>query len=250
MIELRGVRKSFGTQGVLDGVDLTIPDGKITVLLGRSGSGKSVTLKHLIGLIRPDAGQVLVDGEDISRLVGTDLNRARLKFGMLFQDAALFDSMTVRENVAFPLVEHARLSRAAIDARVSAALAQVELSGAEDKMPSQLSGGMKKRVGLARATIMEPRIVLYDEPTSGLDPIMADAIHGLIARTQAERGVTSFVISHDVDLAMRLADQVAVLFRGKILVAGTPAEVREHDDPFVRQFLAKSSGGPIAQEEW
>jgi phospholipid/cholesterol/gamma-HCH transport system ATP-binding protein len=249
MIELRGVRKTFGAQVVLDGIDLTVPDGKITVLLGRSGSGKSVTLKHLIGLIRPDAGEVLVDGEDISRLAGSDLNRVRLKFGMLFQEAALFDSMTVRENVAFPLVEHARLSRAEIDARVDRALAQVDLAGAEDKLPAHLSGGMKKRVGLARAMIMEPRIVLYDEPTSGLDPIMADAIHHLIARTQADHGVTSFVISHDVDLAMRLADQVAVLFRGKILIAGTPDEVRAHDDPFVRQFVAKSSGGPFAQEE-
>ena len=249
MIQLLGVHKSFGNQKVLDGLDLEIPDGKVTVLLGRSGSGKSVTLKHLIGLIRPDAGRVLVDGEDITTMAGAALNRVRLKFGMLFQEAALFDSMTVRENVAFPLVEHASLTRREIEERVARALDQVELTGAEAKMPSELSGGMKKRVGLARAMIMEPRIILYDEPTSGLDPIMADAINGLIARMQRDLGVTSFVISHDVDLAMHVADKVAVLFRGKILAEGTPDEIRAHEDPFIRQFLAKSSRGPAAQEE-
>lgn len=249
MIHLEDIHKSFDGQKVLDGLSLHIPRGKITVLLGRSGSGKSVTLKHLIGLVRPDRGRVLVDGRDITRMSGSDLNRTRLKFGMLFQEAALFDSMTVWENIAFPLLEHTDLSRKEIAEKVDQQLDRMQLEGAEKKLPAHLSGGMKKRVGLARAMIMKPEIILYDEPTSGLDPIMADAINRLIVRTQKQAEVTSFIISHDVDSALALADKVAVLFKGRLLMEGTPQEIKASDDRFVKQFLAKSSTGPMAEEE-
>ena len=244
-IELRGLEKSFGANRVLRGLDLKIPAGKITVIIGRSGEGKSVLLKHMIGLIRPDRGQVLVEGEDITRLSGRDLNRVRGKFGMLFQGAALFDSMNVGENVAFPLLEHSCLPAGEIAGRVREKLRLVGLDGVEDRMPSQLSGGMRKRVGLARAIIREPEILLYDEPTTGLDPILADSIDRLIVRTQRAMNVTSILISHDLDRALAFADLVAMLHQGRIAAQGSPEELRAMEDPLVRQFLSGSAEGPI-----
>ncbi|MHB9096627.1 MAG: ABC transporter ATP-binding protein, partial [Syntrophales bacterium] len=184
MIKLIDLHKSFGKQAVLDGVDLEIEAGKTTVIIGRSGGGKSVLLKHIIGLLRPDEGEVLIDGTDITKLGDRDLNEIRKKFGMLFQEAALFDSMTVGENVAFPLREHTRMKEEEIRRAVADRLRSVGLTGVEGKMPSELSGGMRKRVGLARAIAMQPRIVLFDEPTTGLDPVMAEAINRLIVETQ------------------------------------------------------------------
>lgn len=242
MIELQHIHKSFKSQHVLDDLNLTIPDGKITVLLGRSGSGKSVTLKHIIGLIKPDAGSVIVDGVDIIHLNGAELNEARKKFGILFQDGALFDSMTVFENIAFPIIEHTKLKKAEIEAKVCNALTAVGLSNVDEKMPSELSGGMRKRVGLARAIVCEPRIILYDEPTSGLDPIMTDNINQLIVDTQQNLNLTNFIISHDVEAALRIADKIAVLYEGKIVEEGTPENIKNSEVPFVRAFLEGKQG--------
>ncbi len=244
-IDIRGVKKSFGQNHVLRGVDLKIPEGRITVIIGRSGEGKSVLLKHIIGLLAPDVGQILIDGVDISMIRGRALTRMRTKFGMLFQGAALFDSMTVGENVAFPLREHTRLSPEEISHQVKDKLHLVGLDGIEDRMPSQLSGGMQKRVGLARAIIQEPEILLYDEPTTGLDPILADSINRLIVRMEQSLQITSVVISHDIESALKYARTVAMLHEGRIVAQGSPDEIMETEDPLVRQFLAGSSEGPI-----
>ncbi len=244
-IEYKAVEKSFGGNHVLCGVDFQVPSGRITAVIGRSGEGKSVMLKHALGLLRPDSGEILVDGDDIARLRGKKLNDTRSKFGMLFQGAALFDSMTVEENVAFPLVEHSTLTRAEIAERVRETLHLVGLDGVESRMPSQLSGGMKKRVGLARAIIREPEIILYDEPTTGLDPILTDSIHRLIIRMQEVLQVTSLMISHDVEKVLEFAHHIGMLHRGKMVFAGSADEVRVSEDPLVRQFIAGSSEGPI-----
>jgi len=245
IIEFVDVHKSFRGQKVLDGLNLKIARGKTTVIIGRSGGGKSVTLKHMVGLMRPDRGQLLVDGEDVSGLGKNDMNRVRKRFGMLFQEGALFDSMTVGENVAFPLREHTKLGDEEVEARVTEMLRVVGLPGIEEKMPSELSGGMRKRVGLARALIREPEIVLFDEPTSGLDPIMADAIDRLILETGQEPGRTYVVISHDIRATFHIADYVAMLYEGRIIAYGTPDEIRENPNPFLVQFLRGSSEGPI-----
>ncbi len=245
IIELMGVRKSFGAQAVLRGVDLAVPRGEITVIIGRSGGGKSVILKHIIGLIKPDAGRVLVGGEDITAMDDRRLNLVRRRFGMLFQDAALFDSMNVGDNVAFPLREHTDLGPREIARVVADKLGLVGLSGVEHKMPSQLSGGMRKRVGLARAIALEPEIILFDEPTTGLDPIMTDAINRLIRDTQQRLGVTCVVISHDLEGAFAVAHHIAMLYEGRIIAMGSPGEIRQSEDAVVRQFLAGSAEGPI-----
>ena len=244
-IEYKAVEKSFGGNHVLRGVDFQVPSGRITAVIGRSGEGKSVLLKHSLGLLRPDSGEILVDGDDISRLSGKKLNEARSKFGMLFQGAALFDSMTVEENVAFPLVEHSALTGAQIAERVRETLHLVGLDGVESRMPSQLSGGMKKRVGLARAIIREPEIILYDEPTTGLDPILTDSIHRLIIQMQEVLQVTSLMISHDVEKVLEFAHYIGMLHQGRMVFVGSPDEVRTSEDPLVRQFIAGSSEGPI-----
>ena len=246
MIELIDIHKSFGQQKVLDGLNLTIEDGMTTIIIGRSGGGKSVLLKHMIGLMKPDRGRVIVDGSDISNMNDKGLNEVRKKFGMLFQEAALFDSMNVLENVAFPLREHTKKRDAEIKEIVRARLRDVGLSGIENKMPSELSGGMKKRVGLARALAIEPRIVLFDEPTTGLDPVMTEAIDLLISDTQKNFNLTCVVISHDIKSVFTVAHRVAMLFEGKIIAGGTPEEIRQSEDPVVKQFLTGSLDGPIS----
>ncbi len=245
MITIRNVHKSFGTQKVLDGLDLDIPVGKITAIIGPSGEGKSVLLKHLIGLLQPDSGTVEVDGESIVNLRRSDLNRIREKFGMLFQNVALFDSMSVFENVAFPLEEKTSLSKEEIRGRVLSALEDVGLKNIENKFPDELSGGMKKRVGLARAVVLNPKIILFDEPTTGLDPIIKRAIHQLIKDTHAKFGFTAVIVSHEIPEIFDVAQNVAMLFRGKILQYGTPEEIIHSTDPAIRQFISGSLDGPI-----
>jgi len=236
-IMVRDIHKSFGSQKVLDGIDLAIEHGGITVIIGKSGSGKTVLMKHLIGLLKPDSGEIWVDGVDIARLSETELNEVRKKFGMLFQEAALFDSMTVADNIAFPLREHTRLSESEIGGIVEEKLRQVGLLGFGDKMPSELSGGMKKRVGLARALALDPDIVLFDEPTSALDPVIAMTIEDLIKETQMKLKKTYVVISHDILGMFRIADRVAMLYEGRIVAFGAPSEVRKSDLPAVKEFL-------------
>ena len=236
-ISVRGVRKSFGDQRVLDGIDLDVEKGKITVIIGKSGGGKSVLMKHLIGLLKPDEGEILIDGVDITRLKERELNEVRKKFGMLFQEAALFDSMSVEENVAFPLREHTHLSNREIDRIAGEKLRQVGLFGASEKMPSELSGGMKKRVGLARALALDPEIVLFDEPTSALDPVISLTIEDLIKETQMRLKKTYVVISHDILGMFRIADRVAMLYEGRIVEVGTPYEMRRSNHPAVREFM-------------
>ena len=245
MISLRNVHKSFGAQKVLDGLDLDIPDGKITAIIGPSGEGKSVLLKHLIGLLQPDSGTVEVDGESILNLRRSELNRIREKFGMLFQNVALFDSMTVFENVAFPLEEKTSLSKEVIRGRVLSALEDVGLKNIENKFPDELSGGMKKRVGLARAVVLNPKIILFDEPTTGLDPIIKRAIHQLIKETHAKFGFTAVIVSHEIPEIFDVAQNVAMLFNGRILQHGTPDDIINSDDPAIRQFISGSLDGPI-----
>src|ERR1035437_8471423 len=233
MISLRNLHKSFGEQKVLDGLNLDIPKGKITAIIGPSGEGKSVLLKHLIGLLQPDSGAVEGDGESIVGLRRSELNRIRDKFGMLFQNVALFDSMTVFENVAFPLQEKTALSKEEIRGRVLAALEDVGLKNIENKFPDELSGGMKKRVGLARALLLNPKIILFDEPTTGLDPIIKRAIHQLIRETHAKFGFTALIVSHEIPDIFDIAQNVAMLFRGEILQFGTADEIRNSTHPVV-----------------
>lgn len=245
MISLRNVHKSFGSQKVLDDLSLEIPEGKITAIIGPSGEGKSVLLKHLIGLLQPDSGQVEVDGESIIGLRRSHLNRIREKFGMLFQNVALFDSMTCFENVAFPLQEKTNLSKDEIRRRVLSVLENVGLKNIESKFPDELSGGMKKRVGLARAVVLNPKIILFDEPTTGLDPIIKRAIHQLIKDTHEKFGFTAVIVSHEIPDIFDVAQNVAMLYRGKILQQGSPSEIKNSSNPAVRQFISGSLDGPI-----
>jgi phospholipid/cholesterol/gamma-HCH transport system ATP-binding protein len=242
MIEIKGLHKSFGEQRVLTGVDLQIPARKCTVILGRSGVGKSVLLKHIIGLVRPDRGTILIDGVDITKLQDTEINEMRKRFGMLFQDAALFDSMTVAANVAFPLYEHTKLKEREIARIVAQKLEQVGLPGEEEKMPAQLSGGMKRRVGLARALALDPEIVLFDEPTAGLDPPMAEAIEELIVQTQQDLGRTFVVITHSIHAAFHVGHKIAMLHEGKIIEEGSPRAFRKSSNPVVKSFLTPQEG--------
>jgi phospholipid/cholesterol/gamma-HCH transport system ATP-binding protein len=237
MIEVRDLTKSFGAQLVLDSISFRIENGESVAIIGRSGSGKSVLLKHLIGLLQPDTGEVLIDGENIVPMNERQLLRVRRKFGMLFQGAALFDSMTVAENVAFGLRRHEHLTEAEIGRRVAGALEMVDLPGTEDKQPAELSGGMRKRVGLARAIIYEPQIVLYDEPTTGLDPIVSDSIDQLILRVRDRLKVTTVVVTHDMRTARRVGQRVLMLHNKKIYANGTPDQIFDSLDPVVRQFV-------------
>jgi phospholipid/cholesterol/gamma-HCH transport system ATP-binding protein len=237
-IGLYKLHKSFDGNQVLQGLDLTIEAGEILTILGGSGTGKSVLLKLIIGLLKPDAGQVLVEGEDIVPLPEEELLQVRRKVGMLFQGAALFDSLSVKENVAFPLREHTRMTEGGIRDRVREVLALVGMAGVEEKLPSELSGGMRKRVGLARAIALTPRIVLYDEPTTGLDPRNVDKINELITDLRAKLHVTSVVVTHDIQSALRISDRVALLSEGTVVETGTPAEIQEAKHQAVQEFLA------------
>ncbi|MBU4312640.1 MAG: ABC transporter ATP-binding protein [Candidatus Omnitrophica bacterium] len=245
MIEIINLSKSFGNNRVLDNLNLLIKSGETMVIIGRSGCGKSVLLKHMIGLLKPDFGQVIINDRDVCRMEQKELDDLRLKFGMLFQGAALFDSMTVGENVGFALREHTNIAEEIIQEKVAKALNHVGLKGIEDLMPAELSGGMKKRVGLARAICNEPDIILYDEPTTGLDPIMADAINNLIIDLNNKLKVTSIVVTHDMTSAYKIATKVAMLYHGKIVEVGTPDEIKHTEDPLVRQFVTGAAKGPI-----
>ncbi|MCJ7458038.1 MAG: ABC transporter ATP-binding protein [candidate division Zixibacteria bacterium] len=245
MIEIKDVYKSFGNNQVLNGVDLNISKGETIVILGRSGCGKSVLLKHIIGLMKPDKGQIFIDEEEITAYSYEKLSNLRRRFGMLFQGAALFDSMTVEENVGLGLTEHTALSREKIKEIVKEKLRLVGMAGVENLKPAELSGGMKKRVGLARAIAMDPDIVLYDEPTTGLDPIMADVINELVISLRNTLKITSIAVTHDIVSAYKIADRIAMLYEGKIIWVGTPEETKNTTDPVVKQFIHGSSVGPI-----
>lgn len=248
MIEITNLHKSFGAFPVLRGVNLTVEKGESMTVIGGSGSGKSVLIKHIIGLLFPDRGQVKVDGEVLNDLDEQGLNEVRKKFGMLFQGAALFDSLTVWENVGFGLKQHTKMSDKEIRDAATQKLALVGLKGVEDKMPADLSGGMKKRVGLARAIAMDPQIILYDEPTTGLDPITADAINDLIVDLRKKLGVTSVAITHDMHSAYKISDRIAMLYKGEIQETGTPDEIRGTSNPIVKQFITGSAVGPITAD--
>lgn len=245
MIQIVKLEKSFGANAVLCGVDLTIEKGETMVVIGQSGSGKSVLLKHLIGLLKPDAGEIYIDGVEITRLREDDLQRITRRFGLLFQGAALFDSMTVAENVRFGLDRYTMMSGAEIERAVSESLAMVGLRNVENLMPFELSGGMKKRVGLARAIAYRPEIMLYDEPSTGIDPIRADAINDLINKLKREMMVTSVVITHDMVSSYKIADRIAMLYRGRIIEVGTPEEIRNSGNPVIQQFIHGQADGPI-----
>ena len=249
MIEVIDLYKSFDSQKVLRGVNLKIETGETMVIIGRSGCGKSVLIKHMMGIMRPDSGKISIDGRNVFQIGESEINHFRTQLGMLFQGAALFDSLSVRENVGFSLYEHTSLSHEEIDKRVKEKLRMVGLSGVEDVMPADLSGGMKKRVGLARAICTEPHIVLYDEPTTGLDPIMADAINDLIIRLQKRLRITSIVVTHDMKSAYKLGTRIAMLYNGNIVEVGTPDEIRNSTNPLVQQFITGSAQGPITSDE-
>jgi phospholipid/cholesterol/gamma-HCH transport system ATP-binding protein len=237
MIEIIELEKSFDGQKVLDGINLTILDKELMAIIGKSGSGKSVLLKHLIGLLKPDKGIIKIDGYDITKLSGQELDKIREKLGVVFQGGALFDSMTVYENVAFPLKEKTRLSKKEIDERVRQALEDVGLWGMEKKYPAEISGGMKKRVALARALITEPSIVFFDEPTTGLDPIILNSIHRLIIDTHKKYGFTGVIISHDIPEIFDVADRIAMIHNGVIVEVGTSEQIKRSSNPIVRQFI-------------
>jgi phospholipid/cholesterol/gamma-HCH transport system ATP-binding protein len=245
MIEIKDLYKSFHNKPVLEGVNLTIHKGETVVVIGRSGCGKSVLLKHIIGLLKPDKGQLLIDGEDITAYPKNRLNQLRQRFGMLFQGAALFDSMTVAENVGLGLREHTKMTDEKIREIATEKLKMVGLVGAEELKPAELSGGMKKRVGLARAIAMNPEFILYDEPTTGLDPIMADAINDLVINLRNTLKITSIAVTHDMSSAYKIADKIAMLYKGAIIFAGTPEEIKKTDNPIVQQFIQGRSQGPI-----
>ncbi len=248
MIEIIDVHKNFAELEVLKGVNLNVKRGETIVIIGRSGCGKSVLLKHLIGILTPDSGKLLFNGVNISQMKENELMEHRKKFGMLFQAAALFDSLSVKENVAFALREHMDLSEEEIDRITSEKLSLVGLYSVEKKKPAELSGGMRKRVGLARAFAMDPAIILYDEPTTGLDPITSDVINELIVKIKKELNVTSFAVTHDMKSAYKIADRIAMLYDGKIIESGTPEEIQNTSNPIVRQFITGSSKGPICEK--
>ena len=237
MIAVRGLTKRIGRQEILRGVDLDVAVGETLAIIGRSGGGKTILLKHLVGLMQPNSGEIWIEGQNITALSERELGSIRQKIGILFQGAALFDSMTVEENIAFPLREAGERDRKTLRAKVTEMLEVVELQGQEKKMPVSLSGGMKKRVGLARSIIRRPSCVLYDEPTSGLDPVVSDSINRLIRRLQERLGMTSIVVTHDMKSAFHVADHIAYLHEGRIYFHGTPAELQQSTDPLLQDFL-------------
>jgi phospholipid/cholesterol/gamma-HCH transport system ATP-binding protein len=246
VIEFKNVTKTFGRHTVLDHLDLTIPRGRITFIIGKSGEGKSVTIKHIMGLLKPTDGRIVVDGEDITDFGVEALRLYRRKFGMLFQHAALFDSLTVGENVLFPLKEHTKMALPAMLRRVEEVLTQVGLPNIQHKYPPELSTGEKKRVGLARALVARPKVILYDEPTTGMDPLVSEMIDELIVQlAHEEEDLTSVVISHDLKAAMATAENIVFLYKGRIALAGPPQAFRDSKDPVVRQFFAGKVEGPM-----
>jgi phospholipid/cholesterol/gamma-HCH transport system ATP-binding protein len=249
MISLQHLYKAFGANEVLHDMSIDIERGESVVVVGGSGSGKSVTLKHIIGLLRPDRGRVVVDGKDITAMPTVELNNFRRRFGMSFQEGALFDSMSVFENIAFPLRRHTKMSEAEVVKRVDECIDHVHLDrGVASKRPSELSGGMRRRVGFARAISLQPEILLFDEPTTGLDPVISDVVADLIVEMDQTLNTTTVTITHDMKVAFKIADRVAMLFDGHIIEQGTPEEFRGSKDPRVQQFIAGKAEGPLTSD--
>ncbi|MBF0533325.1 MAG: ABC transporter ATP-binding protein [Candidatus Omnitrophica bacterium] len=249
MIEITNLCKSFGNKIVLNRLNLTVREGETKVIIGRSGAGKSVLLKNIMGILRPDSGSIKVFGREVTQLKDKDYNDLRLKMGLVFQGGALFDSMNVAQNVAFVLNEFRSPSPQVVKQKVKDCLALVGLNDVESLMPSELSGGMKKRVSLARVLCMEPRIILYDEPTAGVDPITADAINHLIIEMRDKLGVSSIVVTHDMNAAYKIADAIGMFYHGQIIAEGTPEEIRATTHPVVKQFIHGLAQGPITDGE-
>ncbi len=247
MIDIRGLSKSLAGKKVLDGLSLHIDKGVTCTIIGRSGCGKSVLLKHIVGILKPDQGEVIVDGKNVGRLNDKDLAALRMELGLVFQGGALFDSMTVAENVGFGLIEHDNISQKELLERIEESLSLVGLCGIGNLMPAELSGGMKKRVSLARALCIRPKLILYDEPTTGVDPITADSINDLIRSLHDRLNVTSIVVTHDMTSAYKVSDRIAMLYQGKIIFEGTPDEVKENDHGVVHQFVRGLAHGPITE---
>jgi phospholipid/cholesterol/gamma-HCH transport system ATP-binding protein len=248
-IELRNLEKSFSGKNVLCDMSIDVERGESLVIVGGSGTGKSVTLKHIIGLLRPDKGRVIIDGQDITELRDVELNQVRRRFGMSFQEGALFDSMSVYENIAFPLRRHTRMTEDAIRARVEECLEDVHLHGVEKKRPSELSGGMRRRVGFARAISLKPEILLFDEPTTGLDPVISDVIADLIEEMDVKLGTTTVTITHDMKVAFKIADRVAMLHKGRIIEQGSPEDFQRSPNPIVQQFIEGRASGPLTDTD-
>ncbi|MDD5613767.1 MAG: ABC transporter ATP-binding protein [Candidatus Omnitrophica bacterium] len=246
MIKVVDLHKKFGSLDVLTGINIDINKGETFVIIGQSGSGKSVFLKLLISILKPDKGAIYIEGEDIEQLTEKKLQGVRMKFGVVFQHSALFDSLSVYDNVNFSLVEHTDLSEELIRERAQDCLKLVGLEGIESKMPAELSGGMKKRVAIARAIVLNPKIILYDEPTTGLDPVVASSINHMIKKLQKEINATSIVVTHDMNSAYSIADRIAMLYNGKIIEIGTPERIKNSSNPYVRQFVNGDSEGPIS----
>jgi phospholipid/cholesterol/gamma-HCH transport system ATP-binding protein len=247
MIKIQDLRKSFGEHQVLDGLNLTVEKGTTCVIIGRSGCGKSVLLKHIVRIISPDSGRVFVNDKDVFLLDNREVNQLHMKIALVFQGGALFDSLTVGENVGFALIEHTTIRGKALLERIEESLCMVGLSGIANLMPSELSGGMRKRVALARAICSRPEIILYDEPTTGVDPITADSINELIKRMHDKLNVTSIVVTHDMKSAYAVADKIAMMYQGKIIAEGTAAQIQHSSHPVVHQFINGLSQGPITE---
>ncbi len=249
MIEISHLHKSFGNHVILNDLNLTIREGETKVVIGRSGTGKSVLLKNIIGILRPDSGSIKISGTEVTTLNERDYNKIRMRMGMVFQGGALFDSMNVAENVAFVLDEFMNVEKKVVRAKVERCLGMVGLSGIEEMMPSELSGGMRKRVSLARVLCMEPRIIFYDEPTTGVDPITSDVINNLIVDLRHKLKVTSIVVTHDMNSAYKVADNIVMLYHGQVVAEGTPKEIQGTKHPVVKQFINGEAKGPITENE-
>jgi phospholipid/cholesterol/gamma-HCH transport system ATP-binding protein len=248
IIVLEGIHKAFGDKAVLSGLSLEVQKGESLVIVGGSGTGKSVTLKHIIGLLKPDEGHVYIGGTDLGSLSVVELNSIRRRFGMSFQEGALFDSMSVFENIAFPLRRHTEMSEAEIRDRVKECLEQVHLHGVEGKRPSELSGGMRRRVGFARAISLAPEILLFDEPTTGLDPVISAVVAELIVEMDQTLSTTTVTITHDMKVAFRIADRVAMLHKGRLVEVAPPDEFKRSTNPIVQQFIEGTATGPLTEE--
>ncbi len=249
MIEISHLHKSFGSHVILNDLNLTIKEGETKVIIGRSGTGKSVLLKNIIGILRPDSGSIKISGTEVTTLKEREYNKIRMQMGMVFQGGALFDSMNVAENVAFVLEEFMNIDKKTVRTKVERCLGMVGLSGIEEMMPSELSGGMRKRVSLARVLCMEPRIIFYDEPTTGVDPITSDVINNLIVDLRHKLKVTSIVVTHDMNSAYKVADNIVMLYHGQVVAEGTPQEIQKTTHPVVKQFINGEAKGPITENE-